>query len=782
MAPAYEPSCSATDATSDLRKIDRHGNITTYKYSKSADGLSVQTMIDPDGRQTVVTFDVNGQGMPRLRTVETPSVGNAPPLRYSVDWRTLQFRFDQIWPDVKCTSERGYAEPCGFPMVMDVVERILLPDGRRYAFEYGPWGNLTRLTEPGGAVREYIYGDATNLTFAKAAVPLLNRIESSAMCGAMWSGEAVKMQARGLTRDRLYPDGLAGPSHDRTYNFVHRKLAVPGCTYDTIGAATAGPDACSQVWMESIEPDGSVTKNGAVARAVPPANALPTPDDRFSIPPNVPVSYHGVSFAQEQWSGPNLITANYNGDKDTGQLWYESEFVKLVVASTAVPVNLRTTKARSFSDGLFTTTNFVYGHAVDIDPGNGVERRATALTSTCKFAGIVNETACSGPTSPLIRTEMRYANQFETFGVGNILNLMTSERVYGPTSVDPLTEKTLQYDEFPLAPSGRPSNALDAGHAGVPHGNVTTITHRVNAVKSISSQSRYYDTGDLLSTTDPLARVTTYTPEFTLCTSTTPRRTIKQTNALGHVTSSTIDCNSGLTLQSVDANGKSTYLQYDFLARPVESAGPGDELTALPTTGAQPFTRAPGAPTGAGTRPGEAKVSTWTEYLSLGTLGQHRIVNHVRDGSPDGHYTKTFADGRGRTIQTRSEVDAATTGFNEVVSTHVYDGMDRVVKKFVPCFATRATALRHTAVRRRPRLNMILPVAPREQSSPATSSRPLRDPRRTVVGSRPPSIGADSQPTHSRISWVRSSRSIVSRLPAAVTVASGSRSMRSAGC
>jgi YD repeat-containing protein len=688
----YEPSCSAADLTADLRRVDRNGNITTYHYTANANGTFEQTMIDPQGRETTVTYDINGQQMPRLRMVQLPSIGTAPRLLYTVSWRTLEVRFDREWPDVVCTPEHGTDRGCTAPISIDVVDSIMLPDGRHYNFDYGRWGNLTRVIEPAGAVREYDYGDASNTEYAHATLSLVNRLETSQLCGDFWSNEVVKMQARGVVRERLFPDGL-GPQKRvfrKDYQYELRKLPLPECSFDGLGAATTGPDGCSQVWMKTInEPDGVVTKRGIITRAL--RQGLQPNDTTFSVPPKAPGEVHGQSLGTETWDGTTLVAAQYNGDPDTGVMWHESDFVKIVGSLTAIPANTRATKARMLRDGLTTTTNFVHGEWIDIDPGAAEQHRATAVTEICVFGGAVDTVGCPTSAAPLLRTKLAYTHYFDgTFGGRNLLNLDAAKRVYGPRSEEPLVESIFAYDEFPVAPTGRPASALDPGlprSARAPRGNMTRSTQRVSATKSLSTTTQYFDNGAVQSVTDPKGHAITHAPSFALC-SASPRLISTTTNALNHITKTVTDCKSDLILTAIDPNGLSTYTQYDHLRRPVETAAPGDVLTALPQTGPDPYTRDPNAPTGDGSRVGQAMVSTWTEYVSLGAVGQRRVIEHLREGSPGGLYKKVFSDGLGRVVQTRAETDPSKNGgLGEIVSTTVYDEAGRVARTFAPCFA-----------------------------------------------------------------------------------------------
>ncbi|HYC62584.1 MAG TPA: LamG-like jellyroll fold domain-containing protein [Thermoanaerobaculia bacterium] len=703
VAKPFRPTCASTDLTNDLRAKDRNGNITTYRFTSTT-----ETMIDPQGRETILTFEpTDDRGFRRLISVDLPSVGAAPRHRYTIQWRApLQVSFASIWPDVTCRTREGAVQACGTSFVQ-LVDSVTIPDGRRYTFEYGPWGNLTRVTEPGGAIREFQYGDAANLAYARAASTESDTLIDSTDCGVMWSEETLRMHARGLVRERVLPDGVGGAVYETKTNIVVERLnpqLYPQCEYDIVGAATRGPDGCAQVWRENTLPDGSVVRNGTVSRAIP----FPTDheDDVFTLPPSVPVLIHGWSIGQERWSGPTLLSAQYSGDKQTGELYYDFDLVKAVTLPGAIPANVRPSKAISFKDGLYTTSNFVYGNAVDIDPNPTAQelRDTESAVSTCLFGGLVVARGCTPPGGrPLVRTDNAYVNYHGPAIDGpNLLGLAAANRIYGPNSTGTafsttaLAETSIAFDQFAVVPSGRPSSSLDPNlgrAAGTPRGNATRTTQRVSAGKFISSEIRYFDTGDVQSSTDAMRRTMTSLQDFSLCSSSTPRWTTTTTNALGHVASITVDCSSGLTLKTTDANGESSFSQYDHLGRFVETAGPGDQLTALPQSGAQAFTRAPDAPTGAGTKPGDARAAGWREYLDFGILGRQRTVIHDRDGSPDGYYVKSFMDGLGRTVQTRSEADPARSGFAEVVSTTVYDGLGRAVKSLVPCFAASSSSI-----------------------------------------------------------------------------------------
>jgi len=714
--PYSLPTCSAEDWQRDLHLTDRNGNVVTF----NAGG-----MYDAQGRRTSITTEPGENGFTRLRTVELPSIGNAPPHRYTIEWKQILIDFAQIWPDVQCHEQTdGLLRPCTnsanpqdysmpTPDLIDVVDYIVTPDGRRYTFEYGPWGNLTRVTEPGGAVREWIYGGAANLGYANAVTQLLNRPEEGRCLGSIWTDEIVKMQARGVTEERVYPNGLpanpasaaacsAGSSgkcfYPTTYSFALRQLPMPHCQDQSGGIAYPG---CTQLWKTTVLPDGTITKTGS--SLAPLLGSWWRDDQHVSLA----VDQHGLPVGEETYSGGQLVSATYTADPDTGTIWTDGDVIPIRGSPYAVLGNTRPTRTITIRDGLAMTTNFFYGNWIDIDPAPDVtlKRHSTEPTSVCTFGGIAAVSAdrvndgctLSSAGNPLLRTETSYLNYFDSSSLTGriLLDLPKEMRTFGPNaaktgfSTVPLAAQTTAYDESSLAPSGRPASVLNTG-VGTQRGNATTVQQRVDATRTISVKTRYFDDGSIQSVTDPRGYLTTHYPDFSLC-SASATLTEKQTNHLGHTITTVQDCVSGLPLRVTDANGRSLYTQYDYLGRVVENAGVGDELTALPTSGGlYPFTRDPGTstPTGAGSKPGDARVAAWTEYLELGDPQRQRVVSHLRDGSAGGRYSKVFTDGLGRAVQTRTEVDPAKTGgYAESVSTTGYDGMNRTVAAYVPCFA-----------------------------------------------------------------------------------------------
>lgn len=388
------------------------------------------------------------------------------------------------------------------------------------------------------------------------------------------------------------------------------------------------------------------------------------------------------------------MQASYNGDKTTGQLYYEFEIAPTLRMPLAAVADRRNTKVVAIKDGVTFTTIFQYGDTIDIDPAAGVVGRNTKnITKQCTWSGTAS--GCGDNPGKMSETSSTYFHPDE-YLQRNLLHLPATQTLTDPQR-GLLMRTNYAYDEYTLAPSS--SVNLDTT-IGTARGNTTTVTAYRNALDStlpVSTHKLYFDTGSVKQDVDAKGNITTMGYDFGVCSASHKILTgIVNTpvvNGRSLLTTTVSDCYSGLTLRVTDPNNQSVYTQYDNLARAVETAGPGDTLTPLAG-----FLRDPGAPLNSGTTLGNGGrgPTTWTEYLSLGvvtpTLSQ-RVVSHAKDGTADGRYVKTITDGLGRTRQTRTEVDPNTSGGNaEVVAATAYDMMGRVQKSYVNYFAANSNS------------------------------------------------------------------------------------------
>jgi RHS repeat-associated protein len=193
--------------------------------------------------------------------------------------------------------------------------------------------------------------------------------------------------------------------------------------------------------------------------------------------------------------------------------------------------------------------------------------------------------------------------------------------------------------------------------------------------------------------------VTTTTADFASCSTSQPIRTTTVLgpdpgNGTGRPRVTTrADCFTGLTLSVTDPNNNQTCSQYDGLARLVETALPGDRLSALssgirddqcPTSGDSTLGSQGRGPT------------TWSEHRHTGRLGtalggsdpvhQHTIT-WSKNGLGQGTRVKIFTDGLGRAVQICDQVDPATNGgAAEICTFKEYDDTGKVDTEYLPYF------------------------------------------------------------------------------------------------
>lgn len=699
VAPAFPSSVpiQKSSAPPTLRSVDRNGNVTTY--TRSMDG-NTETITDPRGRQTVLMYEPstpNTGTTRRLRKLRVPApAGNSAGfLEYTLSWRALAIDFGEVFPEITCGTSSGR---CGDALI-DVVEFAQVPDGRRYTFEYGAFGNLTKVTEPGGGVRVYEYGDQTNTEYAIKSVPLTTRpqkVEDGSVGGcAIWTGQAVNLQKHGVLREKVYPQGEGAGNPDVTSTtYEHRMLS--GGVFDPFGASmtdtgnNSHAKCDSQVWRVVTLPDGTVGKQGFCANSF-------SIQSRFTTGP---LTSHEWELGTETWTAGQgrLLSATYNGNKETGELFYAFGRITAFATLSDPAADRRLLRTVSVKDGVASMSRFVYGDLIDIDPQNPIRNRETKnITSQSVWSCATLDACLRGMgQAELVRTDTNYfhpAPYFDpTLSKPSSQNRIILHLPKNTTVTDParglLTRTEYDYDEFDLLASGAPN--LDTS-IGRHRGNVTRTTSYQDAAAGtgpISSSAFYFDTGAAQRTVDPRGHEITMAYDFRSCAATS-LLTDSVTNVINgrsHTNTTVKDCSSGAVLRVTDPNNQSVYTQYDLLGRPVETAGPGDTLTPVPG-----FTKDPSAPTSNGSTVGSdgRGPTTWIEYLSLGVINQQRTVAHTKDGTTNGRYVKTFLDGLGRATQTRTEVDPATSGGSpEVVATTQYDGLGRVHKAYVPIFSS----------------------------------------------------------------------------------------------
>jgi len=631
------------------KTFTKNGYTTSYNYDSNTGWL--QSVTDPKGRTTQYTRDPNSG---RVTSIMAPGPGGGT-LQWQMMWDTFTWNPAATFPDIQCLGGANNPVPCTNNLSYTTLTSLQIPDGRRYIFSYTPpnsynpgWGNLYSVTTPDGGVNAFDYGSAGTQWIA---APRFGGVP----------GYTDKLDQRHLAATTVYPQGLSGPGYTTHIDF------------DSTQTLSAGTSAlCSQLnWTKRTYPDGNIMREAQCADIT----------TNFS-------SAYGRTFAQELWQGNRMLQGSYYGN--TGSLGDTTTAVGDMYIDyeqsgspngTEVDLDVRPTKVVHKKDGVQWTEAYDYEFSnIPVTP------RCGSCSSFRTTGNVANSQLLDGAANSLATTITTYFHSTHSNYLNrNLLRLPETVKFKDPSRAI-LTRTEYIYDEFPLTGSGAPN--LDTS-IGVRRGNLTTVTQYKDAQNGggpVSSHKHYFDTGDLQQTNDPNGNPTTMSYDFGLCSLSHQTLTNTIRNAKNHLVTTVADCNTGLTLRVTDPNNQSVYTQYDTLGRVVETAGPGDTLT--PIAG---FTRDPNIPPGmlAGTILGNGGQgpATWIEYLSLGVINQQRNVAHAKDGSALGRYVKTFLDGLGRNIQTRSKVDPLTSGGNgEIVVTTEYDSLGRVSKNYVPVF------------------------------------------------------------------------------------------------
>ncbi|HEX04304.1 MAG TPA: hypothetical protein ENH10_03990 [Bacteroidetes bacterium] len=192
----------------------------------------------------------------------------------------------------------------------------------------------------------------------------------------------------------------------------------------------------------------------------------------------------------------------------------------------------------------------------------------------------------------------------------------------------------------------------DQSKCAVPlKGSLTKTESWLEGGENVNSSISYDSYGNVISSTNP--RGYTANISYDAETHTFP---VNTTNPLGHVASIAYDLGTGNVLNSTDANLITTELYYDVFGRPVKDVLPGDS-NEIPTR--------------------------LYEYYLDGVAPEY--VKVVQNASTPAFYGYSFADGFGRTIQTRRPSEQSSL---EIVSDTFYDSMSRIDKTSVPYYSS----------------------------------------------------------------------------------------------
>jgi RHS repeat-associated protein len=452
-----------------------------------------------------------------------------------------------------------------------------------------------------------------------------------------------------------------------TYNWT--EVSLPTCMDDTkVSRAVAtrtinDPVNPPQIWQYTwgtAQPDGSITNY------VLDPNGNETAHVFNPVVPSLPCDFRETE--TRTYSGPHA-SGTLLKTVDTHYIGYgsdnsEGSFLGVVlpdVITTTLPGNKVSKITRQYDSGNVAGAIQSYGTVTD-------EK--------------VYDYGTNSPGPLLKETATTYQRQANSayFDAGHI-DLPQSVVVKDGSGCK-MSETDYAYDEsaYPNVSYEGTVGALPAGtHQAVnaPNGNLTTVTRLLfdhstcspAAQTSVSSHTRWYDTGEVYQQIDPLGRTTTisYDPAYvgTLATSTCS----PSTNGVAHCVSATYDTLTGLVTSFTNENATtqasgntpgdsahtSSYI-YDSSWRPKSGQAPPDPLN------------------------GGASAQTSFNYgtaYPFSIQRQKSITNALTDVST------TYLDGAGRA----NHVEHSTPNGASIVMTN-YNGLGQATSVTNPYFTT----------------------------------------------------------------------------------------------
>ncbi|HET7786388.1 MAG TPA: RHS repeat domain-containing protein, partial [Myxococcales bacterium] len=245
--PAFSSNASC-NSTSPLRRVDRNGNVLTYTFPDA----NTRAMQDPQGRAITLRFTPGSAqtfGSALLASVTVDGV-NKVPLTWTVNWTPLSmiagsggydpnsrtFTSGTAFGNIQLGCSASGLCGNGAPQTVWVVQSVVNPDGRSSIFQYGPWGNLTRVSRPDGSVMTYQYGSqASPAPYAAAALPLISPLGSLGGCGLPtftaqpWSPLLQTLQQYGEVSQTLFPQGDGAGQQSLVTSITYDKVDLGTC-------------------------------------------------------------------------------------------------------------------------------------------------------------------------------------------------------------------------------------------------------------------------------------------------------------------------------------------------------------------------------------------------------------------------------------------------------------------------------------------------------------------------------------------------------------------------
>ena len=463
------------------QRIDRNGNVTTL--TNTAAGW---TVTEPRGQTTTYSTSGTQSTLTKTGPLGVPQI-------WTLNWETITYDPMNAFPAIgsqlgfMCSNNLGADVSCDTTpynsVSVSVLQSMQLPDGSSYQFSYGPFGNLTQVTEPHGAVTQWGYGNQTVTTFTPP-------MQADNHCPDYM--EPVQDDNKPISKT-VYPQGLSGASYTTRTTDDHSQTMATICVQASCGAL---------LWEYTTNPDGTISKTARCSEGYPEGCSN--------------IAYAGsiddAVFALEKWdsTGSNLLEGTYHGNMTTGQMWLAFEVSETFDAGELGAYDdVRPTQIKHVKDGLTWWETFTYDQ---MSSSNGNLLASTGVyrtfgnTSTHTIANDCSGTPCSTPLVQTL-TPFQYGSYvvYTAAPYVNLIRLPTSTKTEDGSG-NILVRTDHFYDQNALAASSQP-NLSTTYIVGGMRGNATTQTAYINPSSGtlpVSSATHYFDNGAVQKTQNPL--------------------------------------------------------------------------------------------------------------------------------------------------------------------------------------------------------------------------------------------------------------------------------------